>query len=86
MNKSGIGGGVVLAAIGLILVAGISVDAVEFVNIDVIGWILVGAGALIALWAAVNSSRTTDTATTVRHADGTVSERRTTTQQDEPVA
>lgn len=80
----GIGGGIVLAAIGAILFWGISVDSVDVVNIDVIGIILMVAGAVIAVVAGFASQRSTETTTTVTRSDGTVEERRQQVQRDDP--
>ncbi len=54
----GIGGGIFLLVVGAILSFGVS-DAVEGVNLVVIGYILMGAGVLtIVLAIAINNQRT----------------------------
>lgn len=61
----GIGLGIFLLVVGAILSFGVS-DAVEGVDLGVIGWILMGAGVLtIVLGLAVNRQRTNTTHTEV---------------------
>lgn len=65
----GYGLGVFLLAIGLILALAVQ-DAVDAIDLTMIGWILAGAGVLIVLLTAIQlNSRRRATATTT-HADG----------------
>lgn len=86
MNRGNIGGGVAMIVIGLVLALAISVDQVDVVNINLIGWIMVAAGVLLVLWGMFNSQRTSSSSTTVQHRDGTVEQRTTETSHDDPVA
>lgn len=68
----GIGGGIFLLVVGAILTFGVA-DAVEGVNLGVIGWICMGAGVLaIVLALAMNNQRanTSHTEVVERHERG----------------
>lgn len=63
----GIGTGITLFAIGIILTFAINVDAGGFINLDLIGYILMGAGvvvSLISLILVMRSRRTESVAAT----------------------
>lgn len=84
----GYGLGVFLLALGLILALAVQ-DAVEAIDLTLIGWILAGAGVLVLVLTAAqaNSRRTHTTTATTTHADGTqTTERRNTERQDPPPA
>ncbi len=84
----GYGFGVSLLAIGLILALAVQ-DAIDAVDLTMIGWILALAGVLVLVLTAVqaNSRRSQTTTATTTHSDGTqTTERRTTEQQDPPPA
>jgi hypothetical protein len=76
----GYGLGVFLLALGLILAFAVQ-DAVEAIDLTVMGYILAGAGLLVIVLTAVQSNRARRHTTVQRtsHADGseTVAERRT---------
>ena len=81
----GYGLGVFLVALGLILALAVR-DAIDAVDLVMIGWILTGAGALVIVLTAVqlNARRSSRSVATTTHSDGsqTLSERRT--DQDPP--
>lgn len=83
----GYGLGVFLLALGLILAFAVQ-DAIDAVDLTMIGYILTLAGILVIVLTAVQANRGRQAATVQRttHADGsqTVSERRT--EQDPPPA
>lgn len=58
-NEMGIGAGIFLIAIGAILTFALNVS-VGGVDLDMVGWILMGAGVLGLLWSliAMNSAST----------------------------
>lgn len=63
----GIGSGIALFVIGIILAFAINVDTGGFVNLDLIGYILMGAGVvvfLISLIMTMRSRRTESVAAT----------------------
>lgn len=80
-----IGAGIVLFVIGAILAFAVNVE-VEWVNLDLIGYILMGAGALVFLLGIIMLARRRQTDTVTRTAvDPTVGEqvtRRTTSTND----
>ena len=73
----GYGLGVFLLALGLILALAVQ-DSINAVDLTMVGWILVLAGALVIVLTAVQTNRSRRTTAVTRHADGTetVSERR----------
>ena len=73
----GYGLGVFLLALGLILALAVQ-DSINAVDLTMVGWILVLAGALVIVLTAVQANRGRRTTAVTRHADGTetVSERR----------
>ena len=73
----GYGLGVFLLALGLILALAVQ-DSIDAVDLTMVGWILVLAGALVIVLTAVQANRGRRTTQVTRHADGseTVSERR----------
>ncbi|KJL39633.1 MULTISPECIES: DUF6458 family protein [Microbacterium] len=81
-----IGAGIALFAIGAILAFAVNVE-VEWVNLDMIGYILMGAGAVIFLVGIVLMARRRRTETVTRTAvDPTVNEqvtRRSTSTTDD---
>lgn len=84
-----IGTGIVLFVIGAVLVFAINVE-VEWVNLDMVGYILMGAGFLVFLIGIILMARKRQSVTTVHSGvdpatGGTVSERRTSTTPDETV-
>ncbi|MDO3396100.1 DUF6458 family protein [Nocardioides cremeus] len=74
----GYGLGAFLIALGLILALAVQ-DAIEGVDLQMVGWILtiVGLGVLILTAVTLNSNRRKGTTQTTTHSDGSVSERRT---------
>ena len=74
----GYGLGAFLLAVGLILALAVQ-DAVDGVDLQMIGWILaiVGLGVIILSAVTLNSSRRKGTVATTTHADGSVTQRRT---------
>lgn len=79
----GYGAGAFLVAVGLILALAVE-DAINGVDLTMVGWILTIVGvAILALTAiTLNRSRGTGSVATTTHADGSVTERRTSTQHD----
>ena len=81
----GYGLGIFLLALGLILALAVQ-DAVEAIDLTMIGWIRAGAGVLVLALTAVqmNARRQHTSVARTTHADGSqsVSERRT--EQDPP--
>ena len=73
----GYGLGVFLLALGLILALAVT-DAINNVDLTMIGWILAAAGLLVVVLTAAQANRGRRTTATTTHADGsqTVSERR----------
>ena len=74
----GYGLGVFLLALGLILALAVR-DSISAVDLTMVGWILVLAGALVIVLTAVqtNRGRSSRTVSTTTHADGS----QTTTEQ-----
>lgn len=82
----GYGFGIFLVAAGLILALAVQ-DAIEGIDLGLIGYILAGAGVVIVLITAIQANvrrRATTTATTTASDGSQVTERRTTEQQDPP--
>ncbi len=69
-----IGTGIVLFVIGAILVFAVNVD-VEYVNLDMIGYILMGAGALVFLIGLALMFKRRSSESTVRTVDPVAGER-----------
>ncbi|MCT9820198.1 DUF6458 family protein [Microbacterium sp. W1N] len=63
-----IGTGIVLFVIGAILVFAVNVD-VEFVNLDMIGYILMGAGAVVFIIGIILLARRRSTESVTRTSD-----------------
>jgi len=76
----GYGLGIFLLALGLILALAVQ-DTINNVDLTMIGWILVLAGALVIVLTAVqlNRGRSARTVSTTTHADGS----QTTTEQQQ---
>ncbi|MBH0129573.1 DUF6458 family protein [Salinibacterium sp. NK8237] len=83
-----IGTGIVLVVIGAILTFALDFQ-VEGVNLDLIGYILMGAGVVTFIIGLVLTLRNRTSVTTVHNgtdgANGSISERRTTTTPDETI-
>ncbi len=83
-----IGGGIALIVIGAILTFAINVET-EFVNLDLIGYILMGAGVVVLLIGIVLLARKRQSVSTTRTVDSAggeqVTERRTSTDDASPV-
>jgi len=83
----GYGLGIFLLAIGLILALAVQ-DAVDAIDLTMIGWILAGAGVLVLVLTAVqaNARRSSTTVARTTHQDGSqsVQERRTETDPPPP--
>ncbi len=81
-----IGTGIVLFVIGAVLAFAVNVQ-VEAINLQLVGYLLMGAGALVFIIGLVLMMRKRQSVTTVHNgvdADGgTVQQRRTTTTPDE---
>ena len=78
----GYGLGAFLLAVGLILALAVN-DAVEAVDLQLVGWIVAGAGALILVLAIATNFRRSGGAgatSTTTHRDGS----QTTTRQEPP--
>ena len=76
----GYGLGIFLLAAGLVLALAVQ-DTISNVDLTMVGWILVLAGALVIVLTAVqlNRGRSARTVSTTTHADGT----QTTTEQQQ---
>jgi membrane-bound ClpP family serine protease len=74
-----IGAGIALFVIGAILVFAVNVD-VEFVDLDMIGYILMGAGFLVFLIGIILVARRRSTASVTRTVDPVAGERVTRTE------
>ena len=74
----GYGAGAFLVAVGLILALAVE-DAISGVDLTMVGWILTIVGVAILVLTAITLNRSRGTTQTVAHSDGTVTERRTTT-------
>ena len=84
----GYGLGIFLLALGLILAFAVR-DAIEGVDLTMVGYILAAVGALAIVLTAVtaNRARGAHNVSTTTHADGSqTTEQRTTERQDPPPA
>ena len=81
-----IGAGIVLFVIGAILAFAVNVD-VEFVNLDMVGYILMGGGVVVVLIGLILLARrkSSVTRTTVDPVDGEQVTRRSTSSTDDVV-
>lgn len=83
-----IGTGIVLVVIGAILTFALDLQ-VEGINLDLVGYILMVAGAVVFIIGLVLMMRKRTSVTTVHNgtdgANGSVTERRTTTTPDETI-
>lgn len=83
-----IGTGIVLFVIGAILAFAVNVD-VQWVNLDLIGYILMGAGVIVFLIGIILMVRKRQTVSTTRTVDSAggerVTERRTASDDVDPV-
>ncbi len=79
----GYGAGGFLVVVGLILALAVQ-DAVEGVDLVMIGWIMTIVGVVLLLLTALTLNRRSGAGSvqTTTHADGSVTERRTSTQHD----
>jgi hypothetical protein len=75
-----IGAGIALFVIGAILVFAVNVD-VEFLDLDMIGYILMGAGLVVFLIGIVLMLRRRSTESVTRTSDPVAGERVTRTEQ-----
>ncbi|GAA1653653.1 DUF6458 family protein [Microbacterium flavum] len=75
-----IGAGIALFVIGAILVFAVNVDTSQFVDLDLIGYILMGAGALVFLIGLIFMFRRRSTAQVTRTVDPVGGERITQTE------
>lgn len=85
----GIGTGIALIVIGAILVFALNIDTGGFVDLDLIGYILMGAGALVFLISLIFVTRSRRTETVDRTAvDPATGERvtRRSIRDNEPLA
>jgi membrane-bound ClpP family serine protease len=83
-----IGSGIALFVIGAILAFAVNVE-VAAIDLNLIGYILMGAGAIIFIIGIVMMARKRQTSTTTRSAvdpnSGEAVQRRTTTSNDDPL-
>ncbi|GAA3902415.1 DUF6458 family protein [Microbacterium invictum] len=79
----GIGTGIVLFVIGAILVFAVNVE-VEWVNLDMVGYILMGAGVVVFLIAIILMVRRRTTQSVTHTTDPAVGERVTRTETSTP--
>ena len=87
VSDMSIGTGIVLFVVGAILTFAVNVET-EIVNLDLIGYILMGAGAVVFVIGLVLMMRKRQSVTTVRSSDGTheaVTERRTASTPEDVV-
>lgn len=75
-----IGAGIALFVIGAILVFAVNVDTTQFIDLDLIGYILMGAGVLVFLLGLVFAFRRRSTAQVTRTVDPVSGERVTRTE------
>ena len=75
-----IGLGIALIAIGAILVYAINVDTSQFVDLDMIGYIMMAAGAVVSLLGLVFLFRRRSSEQVTRTVDPAVGERVTRTE------
>ncbi|QEE60919.1 hypothetical protein FVA74_04475 [Salinibacterium sp. dk2585] len=84
----GIGSGIALFVIGAILAFAVNVDLGGFVNLDLIGYLLMGAGVVVFLISLVMMMRKRSSVSTVRQVDGggeRVTQRETRSDPVDPV-
>jgi hypothetical protein len=82
-----IGTGIVLFVIGAILVFAVNIDTGAFVNLDVVGYILMGAGLVVLIIGLVMLTRRRQAVTTSRTGTDAVSGERVqqrVTEVDDP--
>lgn len=79
----GYGAGAFLVAVGLILALAVE-DAINGVDLTMVGWILTIVGLAILALSAITLNRRRDSGSvaTTTHSDGSVTERRTSTSHD----
>ena len=85
----GIGSGIFLFVLGAILAFAVNVDLGGVVNLDLIGYLLMGAGVVVFLISLVLMMRKRSSTSTVRQVDGTgerVTQRETRSDPIDPVA
>ena len=83
-----IGSGIVLFVIGAILTFAVNVDLGGAINLDLIGYILMGAGAIVFIIGLVLMFRKRQSVTTVQNgvnADGANVTQRRTSETDGPI-
>ena len=84
----GMGTGIALVVIGAILVFGVNIQ-LEWIDLDVVGYLLMGAGFVVFVIGLVFMLRRRQTVTTVSSGvdenGAAVTQRRTTTTPDEPI-
>jgi membrane-bound ClpP family serine protease len=83
-----IGSGIALFVIGAILAFAVNVQ-LDVINLDLIGYLLMGAGAIIFIIGLVLMARKRESVTTTRSAvdpaSGEAVQRRTTSTNDDPL-
>ena len=82
-----IGTGIVLFVIGAILVFAVNIDTGAFINLDVVGYILMGAGLVVLIIGLVMLTRRRQAVTTSRTGTDSVSGERVqqrVTEVDDP--
>lgn len=84
-----IGTGIVLFVIGAVLAFAINVP-LDWINLDLVGYILMGAGVVVFVIGLVMALRSRQSVTTVRsgvdpQSGGSISQRRTSTTPDDIV-
>ena len=67
----GIGTGVFLFVVGAIVAFALNVDVSSWANLDLIGYLLMGAGAVVFIISLVLVLKKRSTVETVRHVDNT---------------
>lgn len=75
-----IGAGIVLFVIGAILVFAVNVDTSQFIDLDLVGYILMGAGVVVFLIGLVLMFRRRSTEQVTRTVDPVAGERITRTE------
>ena len=84
-----IGTGIVLFVIGAILVFAVNIDTGQFINLDVVGYILMGAGLVVLIIGLVMLTRRRQAVTTSRTGTDSVSGERVqqrVTEVDDPTS
>jgi len=85
----GIGSGIALFVIGAILVFAVNIDTGGYVNLDLIGYILMGAGVVVFLISLILTMRRRQTDSVARTSvDPSTGERvtRRSTRDNDPIA